>query len=353
MFYEKQGPYFDMDQESRKALEKSLFSESEAKNDLQQAFAAELIQGKFEKGGALVFVLDMAVTDDEVRSVNEGLWAMSTFGANKFLNLTRCPVTKKPFAVGGGLFGGGTGCTPARCYLCGILYDVNMLDSLKESRMPQFGYEIGKDLIMDIIMREEEHWLTIQLLKASQVANSSLSLARLENELLKKLNALIEQNMGKLSTRERKQKQALLNLGGEEGESDFAARKIKKELNLQQRFMKNLEKMRQELEHAHFAKPVCPFCKEAVKAQAACQFMPGRIVTATSRNARSAGGAEAIGRTRSAATAPIAGIPKAGSAKGAMMAKAGSEKGGLEDCRMSMPGATAPSSASQVFTISL
>ena len=37
-------------------------------------FNGELIQGKLDKGGAIVFVLDMAVTDDENRQVQEGVW---------------------------------------------------------------------------------------------------------------------------------------------------------------------------------------------------------------------------------------------------------------------------------------
>jgi hypothetical protein len=113
---------------------------------------SELIAGNFRKGAAIVFVLDMAVTDDECRRVQECLWAMPTFGhVIGSMDLRKCPATQKTFAKeGGGLFGGGAGglfgggvgdAAAARCYLCGFLYDVGQLDVLAESRLPHFGYE--------------------------------------------------------------------------------------------------------------------------------------------------------------------------------------------------------------------
>jgi hypothetical protein len=50
-----------------------------------------------------------------------------------------------------------------------------VLDTLKESRLPQFGYEIGKEIIMDVLMREQEHWLSVELAKVTPQSVSLFS----------------------------------------------------------------------------------------------------------------------------------------------------------------------------------
>ena len=92
---------------------------------------------------------------------------------------------------------------------------------------------------------------------------------------MEQVNTVIENNMDRddLEALRRAQKQAkqlgkqqAALAGDEPGETEFERRKRDKEARLQLRFQKTMDALRVQLEHAHFAKPVCPFCKEAVKA---------------------------------------------------------------------------------------
>ena len=51
---------------------------------------AELVAGKWEKQGAVTFILDMAVSDEVDGQINEGLQMLPTFGNKK---LDSCPIT--------------------------------------------------------------------------------------------------------------------------------------------------------------------------------------------------------------------------------------------------------------------
>ena len=105
----------------------------------------ELLSGQYEKGGAITIIMDMSVTDEENWQVQHGLLMHRRFD-NPFF--ARCNETEKPLN------------NPAVCYMCGKLYNSNVLGVNKATRFPDWGFETGAELIMDILIREEEHQLS-------------------------------------------------------------------------------------------------------------------------------------------------------------------------------------------------
>jgi len=125
--------------------------------------AKELIIGNYENGGSVTFVLDLLVTDDINGEVQHMLHEVETFGKVH----SHCTETDIPLSVGwlpgGGkwLPGGGSWMPGVSgkvlCYHCGKPFSKEVTNY--QARMEEYGYEIGREYIMDILMREEEHAL--------------------------------------------------------------------------------------------------------------------------------------------------------------------------------------------------
>jgi hypothetical protein len=204
----------------------------------------ELLSGQFTKGGSITLILDMSVTDEENWAVSHGLLMLKRYG-NQNKHFARCNETERKFA------------NPSPCYMCGKLYNQDVLQVNKTTRFPAWGFETGIDLIMDILVREEEHQLSQMM--------SNLSFERKYDEgklwLTKKLTSLrkyLEEKqqapgkagLGKGGGGGDKSAGALTNfgagfelgMGGEEEEtakeptSQFMEQKFKAELNKQENF---------------------------------------------------------------------------------------------------------------------
>lgn len=132
----------------------------------------ELLSGQFTKGGSITVILDMSVTDEENWQVAHGLLMLKRYDSPHF---KRCNETEKPFV------------NPSPCYMCGKLFNEDVLQVNKMTRFPAWGFETGIDLIMDMLVREEEHQLSQMM--------SNLSFERKYNDgfqwITKKLTGLI------------------------------------------------------------------------------------------------------------------------------------------------------------------
>ena len=106
----------------------------------------ELLSGKYDQGGSITVVLDMSVTDEEESMVQHALLHLPRYDNPNF---------KKDSETFKDLDD-----NASPCYMCGKKFNQNTLSVQKETRFPDWGYETGKELIMDILMREEEHQLT-------------------------------------------------------------------------------------------------------------------------------------------------------------------------------------------------
>lgn len=131
----------------------------------------ELLSGQFTKGGSITVILDMSVTDVEEGLVSHGLLMLQCYDNPYF---KRCNETEKAFV------------NPSPCYMCGKLFNEDVLQVNKMTRFPAWGFETGIDLIMDLLVREEEHQLSQMM--------SNLSFERKYNEgfqwVTKKLTGL-------------------------------------------------------------------------------------------------------------------------------------------------------------------
>ena len=237
----------------------------------EQELKNELVQGNYNKGGTVVFILDMAVTDIETSMIQEMLWILPTFGAEV---LKQCPETNVKLSQSG-MFGGSV--ESSRCYFCGRLFALSALDVDKATRMPQFGYEIGKELIMDILMREEENKLQA-VLRSLNPSQQLIAVNKVISKSIKKYQKQVKKD--EVAADDNSSMDDSDEDDGTKTLNPLRNRKREKELARQLIFEKKLEALRAELEDAHFAKPVCSRCREACKALDACKIMTGRTVRA-------------------------------------------------------------------------
>lgn len=129
----------------------------------QRTNARELIIGNYDNGGSVTFVLDLLVTDDINGEVQHMLHEIESFGRVH----DKCTETDTPLSVtwlpGGGkwLPGGGAWMPGVSgkviCYHCGKPFSKEVTNY--QARMEEYGYEVGREYITDILMREEEHAL--------------------------------------------------------------------------------------------------------------------------------------------------------------------------------------------------
>eukprot|EP00960_Hanusia_phi_P043159 755889-Hanusia_phi.AAC.10 len=255
----------------REIDKKVLSSISEDILPKEQELKNELVQGNYNKGGTVVLILDMAVTDIETSMVQEMLWVLPTFGAEV---LKQCPETNVKLSQSG-MFGGSVECS--RCYFCGRMFALDALDVDKATRMPQFGYEIGKELIMDILMREEENKLQ-SVLRSVNPSQHMIAMNRVISKSIKKYQKQVKKD--EVIADDNSVMDDSDEDDGTKPLNPLRNRKREKELARQLLFEKKLETLRAELEDAHFAKPVCSRCREACKALDACKIMTGRTVRA-------------------------------------------------------------------------
>lgn len=224
---------------------KEILKRAGVKAPSDQDIKEELLAGNYSKGGVITLILDMSVTDEEQGMVQHMLHAIANFGCPY---LDKCQETFLSFSLPE-TFGGAKG-PPAPCFLCGRIFSAEMLQSGKFSRFPQFGYEVGREFIMDILMREEEDEL--YHLMASLDPSKVLAAAnnRLQDRVTDIRKSLVQD--GKTTDESDKPPDELEGMKRKNAE---------KELSLQERFTAELKRLRENLEDATFAKPTCQKCK--------------------------------------------------------------------------------------------
>ena len=205
----------------------------------------EFVAGDWNKSGAVCFVLEMLCTDDLCFQSGHMLHYQPAFGAPPD---DLCNDTGKPLSGG-----------RVVCYECGRGYSKDA--TTYQARMEEYGYEIGREYILDILMREEEHWLD-GLMKKVNVADKI-------NQLVKSLTktvstwriALKDPETGNEDKEEEEEEE-------EEQDEDEPIKdpsqqqlkKMAKEKMLQEAFQLKMAELRKDVEDAHFSKPVCAKC---------------------------------------------------------------------------------------------
>jgi len=218
----------------------------------------EFLIGSFETGGSVIFVLDMLVTDDEVWGVQHMLHEIPVFGHTQ----DKCCETEEPFNefIGKG---------KVICYHCGKAFSKD--ETRYQARMEEYGYEVGREYITDILMREEEHWLD-GFMKKINIADKidqgvkyltkRVAKMRIENEPDASAGVDIdsdeeEQDDDKLKPKELAQLNA----------------KREKERKEQLAYVNTLKSLQREVEDSHFSKPICSKCAEKRKMLQACRVI--------------------------------------------------------------------------------
>jgi len=231
----------------------------------------ELLSGEYTKGGSITVVLDMSVTDNEEWAVQHGLKMLRRYNNPHF---DKCNETEKKIDAR---------VKTVHCYMCGKIFIDNVLQVNKFTRFPDWGYEVGVELVMDILVREEEHEMAQLMNNLSFDRKYSQGLQWLNKRLTGLRKMLETKGDSKGVTGDKSAKGSLTPLPGfgdddEEEDSgpmsdpdgrvgmpDNIKKRIQQELDRQGAFQKKLRYLRQELENAHFAKPVCARCFEAAR----------------------------------------------------------------------------------------
>uniref|UniRef100_A0A7S4PRR9 MATH domain-containing protein n=1 Tax=Guillardia theta TaxID=55529 RepID=A0A7S4PRR9_GUITH len=208
------------------------------------------LYGKYDAGGAVAFVLDLLITDDESWQVQHMLHEIEAFGYKQ----NRCNETgeelKADWLPGGG---------KVICYHCGKAFSKEVTNY--QARMEEFGYEIGREYITDILMREDEHWLD-GVLRAVNIPD------RIDQAVKSITHNIARMRLKKEQDEEEDHNEDEIDEGNMTLEQKS---KKEKEKALQKKFEDKIKALRLEVEDSHFSKPVCSKCAEKRKALQACK----------------------------------------------------------------------------------
>eukprot|EP00802_Teleaulax_amphioxeia_P003602 Tamp_03605.p1 GENE.Tamp_03605~~Tamp_03605.p1 ORF type:complete len:928 (+),score=215.99 Tamp_03605:206-2989(+) len=211
----------------------------------------EFVLGKYEQGGAVSFVLDMMVTDDEGATVQHMLHEIEEFGHKQ----DKCADTQEPLSG-----------NKVICYHCGGAFSKEVTNY--QARMEEYGYEIGREYITDILMREEEHWLD-GFLKDINIPDKI-------DQALKSLTAnmakmrMVTDNMEEVVEEDDKEEE---ELDPEDIEDATLRKRVEKEKKLQNQFEAEIRRLRLDVEDSHFSKPICSKCAEKRKMLQGCKVV--------------------------------------------------------------------------------
>jgi len=246
---------------------------TDARALLQQEFVA----GKYSSAGAVTLVLDILVSDMEEGQVQQMLHMTPSFQNDAF---GVCGATGRKFGIAP-LFGGASG-KPYPCYMCGRQVSVDLLQVDPCSRLPEFGYEIGRDGIMDVLLREagSVDWLRLPLKELRLSVRDWVARTVANSKPLRDLRHgmhTVEERLRVVEAKLRAAARPGLLCEGEapsDSEEDEDSKPVvcrremirnEREMHLQRQAQERLSLLRQRVEDAHFAKPVCSFCLEACR----------------------------------------------------------------------------------------
>ncbi|EKX49864.1 hypothetical protein GUITHDRAFT_135563 [Guillardia theta CCMP2712] len=223
--------------------------------------AKEFVAGGWKTGGAVAFCLEMLVTDMVTGTVqhmlhltpNKEIFPKAEHGPQsvEWIEQKVCKETNEEFSDVPYF-----GKPKVICYECGHAFTQEVTSY--QARLEEYGYEIGREYILDILMREEEHWLD-GLLKnlnvAEKVDNVVRSLtaqaARFKSQIKKKENEEGEGEEVVVDPKKEKEKERAM------------AKEREKEVNRQLAYEDKIRLLRKEIEDSHFGKPICLKCFSA------------------------------------------------------------------------------------------
>jgi len=213
---------------------------------LLKGLERELVAGKFDKGGSITIVVDILMIDSMEGQVQQMLRYMrpkkkSRRQAAKIsqiqdLEIFKCFAQQTP------------------CYFCGECFAPSDLISSPSSRLPQFGYEIGREHVIDTILSEEDPSLAASLVRLD--LKVSLQKVMTNLDLLPKFSVVP-------CLRKRNASENQLAIEPEElSASSPSHRAQTKEMERKVEFEKKLESLRKNVEDSLYSKPVCFKCIE-------------------------------------------------------------------------------------------
>ncbi|EKX43713.1 hypothetical protein GUITHDRAFT_163729 [Guillardia theta CCMP2712] len=222
--------------------------------------AQELIAGRYDAGGSITLILDMSVTDDENWMVQHMLHLIDAFD-NPYMS--KCSETGTRFDRSA-IFGGAKG-LPSPCHVCGKLFVSSTLFAGEVTRFPDWGFEVGRDFIVDILVREEENALQNVLKELDfqrQLHSAKMHVANRLTNIRKRMYKTDQEKKVKKHNNSDEEDEELPD---KETATGQLLKRIEKELAEQKKFERNLQNLKQEIENAHFSKTVCSKCLEFAK----------------------------------------------------------------------------------------
>jgi hypothetical protein len=143
------------------------------------------------------------------------------------------------------------------CYHCGKAFSKEVTNY--QARMEEYGYEVGREYITDILMREEEHWLDGFLRDINIPDKIDQALKAMTANMAKM--RMVTDNMEDLEEEEEEEEE----LDPEDIDDPTLKKRAEKEKKLQARFESDIKRLRLDVEDAHFSKPICSKCAEQRK----------------------------------------------------------------------------------------
>ena len=150
------------------------------------------------------------------------------------------------------------------CYHCGKAFSKEVTNY--QARMDEYGYEVGREYITDILMREEEHILD-RIFKEINLPDKIDQAIKWMTAKMAKMR-MIKDDMEKDEDEDEDDDQ---EPDPDEAKTDIEKKKILKEQALQRKFEERLMALRLEVEDAHFSKPICSKCAEKRKVLQSCR----------------------------------------------------------------------------------
>ncbi|EKX48927.1 hypothetical protein GUITHDRAFT_136553 [Guillardia theta CCMP2712] len=238
---------------------------------LLKGLERELVAGKFDKGGSITIVVDILMIDSVEGQVQQMLQYMrpkkkSKRQQAKMLQWQDVEIFKQ-FAQQ----------TP--CYFCGEQFAPSDLISSPSSRMPQFGYEIGREHVVDTILAEEDPSLAVSLGRMDMKASMQKIMTHFD--LLQKVPGMPcmrrrnipkdpfldiepeEVTVSSLSSRFHLLELIMMVI-------DEHLRAAAKEMQRSIEFERKLEELRKDVEDSLYSKPVCFKCIELCNELESC-----------------------------------------------------------------------------------
>ena len=207
----------------------------------------EFVAGDWNKGGSVCFVMEMLVTDEISFQSAHMLHYTPAFGAPPD---NQCNETNQDISAG-----------KVVCYECGKGYSKEA--TTYQARMEEYGYEIGREYILDILMREEEHWVDSIMKHLNMSDHINKAVKSFTKTIASWRLALKNPETGNEDLQQEEEEADDVDDDDDEpikNPTQQQLKKMQKEKLLQEEFENKMAELRKDVEDAHFSKPVCAKC---------------------------------------------------------------------------------------------